>query len=122
MAAMVGLVGVRRVKPSGPSSIPSRGANDSIALRSAPAQNDTPPAPVSTSTRASSSASKRAVALGEQRRRGPVDRVPALLAVDREHRGGTAALIGHLVGVEPHRPRILPERLAAPGGERGAAA
>ncbi len=59
IAAIVGLEAVSRVKPIGPSSLISRGAIVSVALRSAPAQKDTPPAPVRTSTRASSSASKR---------------------------------------------------------------
>ena len=47
-----------------------------------------------TSTRASSSATKRAVALGQQLGGRTVDRVAALLAVDREHRRGAAALVG----------------------------
>ena len=59
IAAIVGFDGVRRVKPIGPSSLISRGPNVSVAFRSAPAQKETPPAPVSTITRASSSASKR---------------------------------------------------------------
>jgi hypothetical protein len=59
MAAIVGFDAIRRVKPSGPPGAPSRGPRLSIALRSAPAQNATSPAPVSTSTRASSSSSKR---------------------------------------------------------------
>ena len=54
---MVGFDGVRRVKPNGPASAFSRGPKVSIALRSAPAQKATSPAPVTTSTRASSSAS-----------------------------------------------------------------
>ncbi|MEA2396294.1 MAG: hypothetical protein QOJ82_4185 [Solirubrobacteraceae bacterium] len=58
MAAIVGFVGVRRVKPSGPPGSPRRGAKVSIALRSAPAQKLTPPAPVRISARAVSSASK----------------------------------------------------------------
>ena len=57
-AAIVGFDGVSRVKPSGPSARSSRGANVSIAFRSAPAQNAMPPAPVTTRARASSSASK----------------------------------------------------------------
>ncbi len=59
IAAIVGLEGVRRVNPIGPSADISRPAIVSVAFRSAPAQKDTPPAPVSTITRASSSASKR---------------------------------------------------------------
>src|SRR5881227_1517786 len=59
IAAMVGFDGVRRVNPIGPAGSPSRGAKLSIALRSAPAQNATSPAPVRISTRAPSSASKR---------------------------------------------------------------
>ena len=46
-----------RVKPNGPSAASRRPANVAIAFRSAPAQKLTPPAPVTTSTRASSSAS-----------------------------------------------------------------
>ena len=53
------------------------------------------PAPVRTITRASSSASKRWNASREQLGGRPVDGVAALLAVDREHGGGTAALVGH---------------------------
>ena len=59
IAAIVGFGEITRLKPSGPAGRPWRGAKLSIALRSAPAQNATPPAPVRTSTRASSSASKR---------------------------------------------------------------
>ena len=58
MAAMVGLGEISRVKPSGPSGRSRRSPKVSIALRSAPAQKETPPAPVSTMTRASSSATK----------------------------------------------------------------
>jgi hypothetical protein len=56
---MVGFVGVRRVKPSGPSGSSSRPPNDSMFFRSAPAQKASRPAPVRTKTRASSSPSKR---------------------------------------------------------------
>ncbi len=59
IAAIVGLEAVRRVKPIGPSALIRRGAIVSVAFRSAPAQNEIPPAPVTTSARASSSASKR---------------------------------------------------------------
>ena len=59
IAAIAGLEGVSRVNPIGPSAEVSLLAIVSVAFRSAPAQNDTPPAPVSTITRASSSASKR---------------------------------------------------------------
>jgi hypothetical protein len=59
IAAIVGFVGVSRVKPSGPSGRSIRGPSDSMFFRSAPAQNASSPAPVRTKTRASSSASKR---------------------------------------------------------------
>ena len=54
-----GFDAIRRVNPSGPSSLKRRGPSVSIAFRSAPAQNATSPAPVRTITRASSSATKR---------------------------------------------------------------
>ena len=59
IAAIVGFGETSRVKPIGPSSLISRGAIVAVAFRSAPAQKEMPPAPVTTSTRASSSASKR---------------------------------------------------------------
>ena len=59
IAAIVGLLGVRRVKPIGPSALIRRSRMVSVAFRSAPAQKDTPPAPVRIITRASSSRSKR---------------------------------------------------------------
>ena len=59
IAAIVGLEAIRRVKPSGPPSRSIRGPKLSIALRSAPAQKATSPAPVRIITRASCSASKR---------------------------------------------------------------
>jgi hypothetical protein len=59
IAAIVGFGGVRRVKPSGPPGSCSRGAIVSSALRSAPAQKASGPAPVRTSTRAPSSATNR---------------------------------------------------------------
>ena len=85
IAAIVGLEGVSRVKPIGPSADISRPAIVSVAFRSAPAQNDTPPAPVSTITRASSSASKRTIRLVQPRGRIAVDGVAPVLAVDRHH-------------------------------------
>jgi hypothetical protein len=57
---MVGFGDVSRVKPSGPSGSGMRVESVSSALRSAPAQNATPPAPVRIRTRASSSATNRA--------------------------------------------------------------
>src|SRR3954468_192034 len=71
IAAIVGLEAIRRVKPSGPSSLNRRGPNVSRAFRSAPAQKATPPAPVSTITRASSSASKRSYASPRSSAVGP---------------------------------------------------
>ena len=62
IAAIVGFVGVKRVKPIGPSAAIKRPVNVSVAFRSAPAQKAFSPAPVSTMTRASSSASKRVYA------------------------------------------------------------
>ena len=62
IAAIVGLGGVSRVNPIGPSAELSRSTNVSVALRSAPAQNETSPAPVSTSTRAPASSAKRTYA------------------------------------------------------------
>ena len=59
IAAIVGFGEITRENPSGPRGSSMRGAKLSIALRSAPAQKATPPAPVITSTRASSSATKR---------------------------------------------------------------
>ena len=59
IAAIVGFGEITRLIPSGPRGSSSRGAKVSIAFRSAPAQNATPPAPVTTSTRASSSSAKR---------------------------------------------------------------
>ncbi len=63
---MVGFVGVSRVNPSGPSgrsashlaAISGSSPASDIDFRSAPAQKASSPAPVSTMTRASSSASK----------------------------------------------------------------
>ena len=69
IAAIVGFGEVRCVKPSGPPGSPIRGANESIALRSAPAQNAASPPPVTTSTRAPSSAQKRSKASRSSRRR-----------------------------------------------------
>ena len=92
-AAIVGFDGMRREKPSGPPGPSAAGRTCRCALRSAPAQNATSPAPVMTSTRASSSASKRSTPVGEQLGGGAVHRVAALLAVDREHRGGPAPLV-----------------------------
>jgi len=68
---VAGFVGIRRVKPSGPSGSISRGTNDSMALRSAPAQKASSPPPVSTRTRASSSASKRSTARASSSAVGP---------------------------------------------------
>ena len=59
MAAIVGLGEVSRVKPSGPRGSSIRGPKLSMFFRSAPAQKAMPPAPVSTITRASWSATKR---------------------------------------------------------------
>ena len=68
---MVGFVAIRRVKPSGPPDAARRGPRVSIAFRSAPAQNETPPAPVRMSTRASSSASKRSYPSASRSAVGP---------------------------------------------------
>ena len=59
IAAIVGFGEITRLTPSGPRGSSRRGPKLSIAFRSAPAQNATPPAPVITSTRASSSSAKR---------------------------------------------------------------
>ena len=56
IAAIVGLGETRRVNPRTPSTEPTRGASVSIAFKSAPALNAFSPLPVTTSTRAFSSA------------------------------------------------------------------
>ena len=95
MAAIVGFVGVSRVKPSGPSARSRRDTNVSIAFRSAPGAERH-------AARAGEDHHARVVVgleplvgVGQLGGRGPVDRVAALLAVDRHDRRGAAALVGH---------------------------
>ena len=76
-----------------PRKLCARSAN---AFRSAPAQNASGPSPVSTSARASSSASKRWKPSSSVGRGLVVDRVAALRAGDRQHRGRAAALVADL--------------------------
>ena len=75
--------------------LPDAGRASSIAFRSAPAQKASSPAPVRISDARPVVGLEALEPLGEQVGGGTVDRVAALLAVDRQHRGGTAALVGH---------------------------
>ena len=92
------------MKPSGPFGSLSRGASVSSALRSAPAQNASSPAPVRTRTRASSSATKRAVGLAELLGGRAVDGVAPLGPVDGEDGGGAGALVANELGLPAARP------------------
>ena len=106
-AAIAGFDGVSRVGPIGPSGWST---SRSIALRSAPAQKASPPAPVRTRTRALVVGLEVAQALAEQLGRGRVDRVAALGPVDRQHRGGADPLVAKLPAHPTVASGILSER------------
>ena len=102
-AAIVGFGEARRVKPSGPPGGVCA-SSVSSALRSAPAQNASSPAPVTISTRAPSSATKAP----ERRRAAPravgaVDGVAPLRPVDGEDGGGAGALVPDRRAYQPPR-------------------
>ena len=98
-AAIAGFEGVRRLKPIGPAG---SSTSRSSALRSAPAQKASPPAPVRTRTRAPSSASNSSKPWRSSLGGGAVDGVAALGPVDRQHRRRADPLVANLVAHRRH--------------------
>ena len=99
---MVGLLGVRRVKPSGPSSSSSRGGEGLDRLQvGAGAEGEVAAAGEDHDARVVV-VLEPLVRVGQQRGGRAVDRVAALLAVDGDDRGRAAAFVEDLLGVECH--------------------
>ena len=86
----------------------------SVAFRSAPAQKEIPPAPVSDQHARVVVGLEAQIRLVQRRRRRAVDGVAPVLAVDRDQRGRAASLVADGVARTRSAARSRPGRYQPP--------